>query len=268
MLSTLARLPFFKGIWLKAAIGSVPSRVKYGIYDYPHYAYGVFWSAFLCKQLGHKSMTAIEFGVAGGRGLIALEKIAVAIGEYFNLDIKVIGFDSGSGMPEASDYRDLPHIWAKGFYKMDVELLQSKLSVAQLVIGNVSETVDDWIAKHVNSPIGFVAFDLDYYSSTKSALRVFNGSHEKYLPRVHSYFDDLGANDLSCMSQFIGEYLAITEFNSQSESKKVSRIENLRLTRTCWEKWQSRMYAFHNFAHPDYGKLVVPDDAKFRQLTL
>ncbi len=36
-----------------------------------------------------------------------------------------------------------------------------------------------------------LAFDLDYYSSTKTALQLFEGGPESRLPRVYCYFDDI-----------------------------------------------------------------------------
>jgi hypothetical protein len=66
--------------------------------------------------------------------LLALEEIAREISRAVNLRIDVFGFDSGIGMPEANDYRDLPHVWAKGFCKMDVDRLAARLTIAQLVL--------------------------------------------------------------------------------------------------------------------------------------
>ena len=59
--------------------------------------------------------------------------MAREISRALNLRIDVFGFDSGIGMPEANDCRDLPHIWAKGFYKIDVDRLAARLEIARLV---------------------------------------------------------------------------------------------------------------------------------------
>ena len=117
-------------------------------------------------------------------------------------------------------------------------------------------------------PVGFVAFDLDYYSSTAVALGIFDGPETTHLPRVHLYFDDLACTDLGCMSTFVGEYLAIKEFNERRPDRKIARIEQLRLSRSHYEAWQERMFAFHNFAHPRYTDLVVPSGVKNTQLPL
>jgi hypothetical protein len=59
-------------------------------------------------------------------------------------------------------------------------------------------------------PVGFVAFDLDYYSSTTVAFRVFEKEH---LPRVHCYFDDTIWPESAYHNEYIGELCAIREFN-------------------------------------------------------
>ena len=73
-------------------------------------------------------------------------------------------------MPAPCGYRDLPHVWDKGFYKMNVsELKDQLLPDTELILGDIGETVPAWIPK---ASIGFIAFDLDYYSSTRTAFRM------------------------------------------------------------------------------------------------
>jgi hypothetical protein len=267
-LKQLMRLPYTQGLWTRFPIGPVQKRVEYGIYPRPHYAYGVYWAAFLAKQLKIPRITVIEFGVAGGRGLIALEQASIEIGSYLGVQIDVVGFDSGEGMPPPVDYRDLPHIWNTGFYKMEQEKLLPRLRIAKLIIGDIHKTVREWVGSGINSPIGFVAFDLDYYSSTVAAFAIFDAPESSHLPRVHTYFDDLASNNLGCMNTFVGEYLAIGEFNERHSDRKICRIEQLRLNRSRWEHWQERMYAFHDFAHTRYTDLVLPSGAMHTQLPL
>ena len=94
--------------------------------------------------LGLKSISVIEFGVAGGRGLLALESAAEQVSRYFGISISVFGFDAGEGMPDPGDYKDLPHVWAKGYYRMDAEKLKRRLKTANLVIGPVRHTVPEF----------------------------------------------------------------------------------------------------------------------------
>jgi hypothetical protein len=108
---------------------------------------------------------------------------------------------------------------------MDQAALRAKLQSAKLVIGDVAVTVKQWLRDSIESPLGFVAFDLDYYSSTKAALALLDGPESTHLPRVHCYFDDLAAGDQSCMNRYVGEYLAIDEFNAAHEDRKICLIE-------------------------------------------
>ena len=268
LLRLTTRLPLVLGLWNKFPLGSVETRVEYGIFPYPNYAYGVFWSAVLAARLKLPRISVIELGVAGGRGLIALERASLEIEKAVGVGIDVIGFDSGVGMPAPLDYRDCPHVWGEGFYKMDPEKLRVKLTNAELVLGDVSETIPDWLQTKQKSPIGFVSFDLDYYSSTKTALELLRGPESSHLPRVHCYFDDLAGNNLSCINEFLGEHLAIKEFNEEFADRKLCKIEQLRLARPRWEKWQDRMYAFHNFSHAEYNTLVIQRTKKHSQLPL
>jgi hypothetical protein len=257
VLSQLMRLPYARRLWLACPIGSVASRVEYGIYRYPHYAYGIYWAAVQASRLGLPAISAIELGVAGGRGLLAMEQVSAQIQAETGVRIQVYGFDTGAGLPPPVDYRDLPHIWGQGFYRMEPEKLRARLRRAELVLGNVAQTVDEWLRREQLAPLGFAAFDLDFYSSTVAALRVFAGPPASHLPRVHCYFDDVASNDLGCMNPYVGELLAIREFNEAHADRKICLIEQLRSNRTQWEKWQERMYAFHNFSHPAYTRPLV-----------
>jgi hypothetical protein len=230
----------------------VETRVAFDVSTHAPYAFGVFSAAQLAKSLGLAGISVAEFGVAGGRGLLALERISREISQALGIRIDVFGFDNGGGMPEASDYRDLPYVWAKGFYKMDVEALKSRLTGAQLVIGDVAETIPEWAARTDIAPIGFIAFDLDYYSSTVHALRVFDGPERSRLPRVFCYFDDIMWPTYACHNEFVGELLAIREFNAASVHRKLSPIHLLRHMRLIPAGWNDQIYVMHDFAHPLY----------------
>jgi hypothetical protein len=83
----------------------------------------------------------IEFGVDRGDGLLALESIAREVAHDFGIRVSVLGFDTGEGMPSPADYRDMPYVWGKGFYRMDEAKLRKQLSPGtQLVIGDVRQT--------------------------------------------------------------------------------------------------------------------------------
>ena len=173
-LRRLTRIPGVRGLWRKLPLGSIETRVGFDIGERPNYAYGVFRAADLAKRLGCRGISVIELGVAGGRGRIALEALADEISRHFELEIDVVGFDSGKGMPPPHDYRDLPHVWGEGFYLMDERLLRSRLRRASLVLGDIAETATAFLGA-IRHPIGFVSFDLDYYSSDEERLCTVQG---------------------------------------------------------------------------------------------
>ena len=54
----------------------------------------------------------------------------------------------------------------------------------QLVLGDVNETIGPFLASRP-APVGFVSVDVDLYSSTMSALKLFDGEAAALLPRVY-----------------------------------------------------------------------------------
>jgi hypothetical protein len=255
-----SRIPGFWTLWSRFPVGSVPLRTDYGTWDRPHYAYGIYHSALLARALGEPRISVIEFGVAGGNGLLSMERLAERIGAHTGVAIDVIGFDSGGGMPAPVDYRDLPHVWGEGFYHMDVDRLRARLTRARLVIGDVAETVPAFL-REGPAPIAFTAFDLDYYSSTSKAFQVFCGAASSRLPRIYAYFDDIIWPEVACHNEYVGELLAIREFNDSHETMKICQLRALRWMRKRPAQWNEQMYIIHDFAHPRYTQRVsIPDE--------
>ena len=217
------------------------------------YGFGLLQAGRLATRVGIPRISAIEFGVAGGNGLLALEDHARFVTRETDVEIDVYGFDSGVGLPAPDDYRDIPYAWEQGFYAMDFEKLQSRLRTAKLLIGDVRDTVQRF-GENNAAPIGFISFDLDYYSSTKAALQVLDPPFENLLPRVFCYFDDVAGGPSYCYNEFTGELLAINEFNRAHEDRKLARIAGLRHNfRTLPTLWHEQMDVAHLFKHPHYN---------------
>lgn len=260
-LRSITSVPKVVSLWRRFPVGSVALRMRYGVWARPQYAYGVFHAAQQAKLLGLDGISVIEFGVGEGDGLLALENTAREVAQHFGIRISVFGFDTGEGMPEAADYRDLPYVWSKGFYKMDQARLKQRLGPdTRLVIGNVSETVPS--LSGVPDPIGFVAFDLDYYTSTTRALAAFDLPHRTRLPRVYCYFDDILYPEFACHNPWTGELCAIREFNEQRTEVKLCPLHLLRWMRAHPEPWNDQIYVLHDFHHPLYSVNLM---AKSRQ---
>jgi hypothetical protein len=242
--------------------------MRFDAVEQPWYAYGVYASAWLAKRLGIPSISAIEFGVAEGRGLVILERLADMIGTAVGVDVVPYGFDSGQGMPKPIDYRDLPHVWSEGFYPMDHEALRRRLTKARLVLGDVAKTTGETLSSGTMPPVGFISFDLDYYSSTKAAFAIFDGPAQTRLPRVQCYFDDINWPEFGCLKDYVGELLAIREFNDEHPKKKICPIAHLRTQRERPARWNEQIFVCHDFDHPLYGVNVAPDHAEFRRIPL
>ncbi len=218
----------------------------------PAYTWGVLQAAALARRLGCGGVTAIEFGVAGGRGLVALEQIAEKVERAFGIAVHVYGFDTGRGLPKPQDVRDLPHLYSAATYLMDEARLRSVLRRATLVLGPVAETLPAFLERPVD-PIGFASFDLDYYSSTMDAFQLFAAPPAMLLPRIHCYMDDIMGGTFSDCN---GERLAISDFNAQHSACKVSPIYGLRHFMP-WplsnDLWCEMMYLAHLLDHPSYA---------------
>jgi hypothetical protein len=228
-----------------------PWCLEQGVDTRPQYLWGVLLAVRIAKALGLRRVAALEFGVAGGNGLLALERAGAAASALSGIDVEVYGFDAGSGMPAPVDHRDVPWLIEPGWFEMDEPALRSRLSTAQLVLGPVAETVPSFAgAEH--APVGFVAFDLDYYSATVDAFGVLAAPAAQLVPRVACYFDDMFGYG---WSDFNGERAAIADFNAAHEQRKIGKIHGLRygLPRAHFDlPWPEQMYLHHAFDHPEY----------------
>lgn len=249
---------------LRPSLARYESLVLNGHILRPQYAYALLSAAKEAVLLGYDKISVIEFGCAGGSGLVDLEFISNEIAQVLDIQFEIYGFDSGEGMPASTDYRDLLYMWSAGDYQMDQKCLRDSLNSAQVVIGDVKETVPVFFEKYNPAPIGVVLIDLDYYTSTKSCLEIFNFNSNFYIPRVFVYLDDTLR-----FSEFTGELLAINEYNQDNKLRKIS-IQNLAAEEMSltWNKWiylGKKFYHFHCFDHKEYS---TPLNNNKSQLTL
>jgi hypothetical protein len=237
----------------------------------PHYAWGTVFAAAQAKALGHDSVSVVEFGVAGGTGLIALQTIARDVAKTFGLHLAVHGFDTGEGLPAVEDPRDLPQLYAGGHYRMDHGALEHKLDrrITTLHLGRISDTLSGFLSQSP-PPIGFCSVDVDLYTSTMDALEILRGSQalQRCLPRVVVYLDDsMGLT----FGDFTGERLAVREYNDEHKgSRGVSPVYGLRY-HLGWPhrsaQWPDMLYWAHLLDHPRYGAfdgLVPATEAPLR----
>lgn len=254
-------------LWKALGTASLKDRLDYDLFERPHYAYCLANAARLARALGVPRISALEFGVAGGRGLLALEALCPEIEKAYGVEIEIWGFDTGEGLPEPVDYRDLPYIWKAGFYRMDQAALKARLKRSRLVLGDVKDTVPVFFETHRPAPLGAAFFDLDFWSSTRDSFGVFSGAPGTMLPRVFCYCDDvISGEGGGILSEDVGQLRAIADYNAAGSPRKLRRIAGLAEKRRVRAVWPHQIYVHHAFDHPDYTTYVHDDPD--RQLAL
>ncbi len=252
MRETLAAIDRAPARWDEAAVqldqlGSDVRRV-----GYPQYLYGLLCAARTARAIGASQFTAIEFGVAGGRGLVAMEQHAATVEQRWGVSVRVVGFDSSTGLPRRTDPRDCPFIFRGGEFAMDETKLRATLRRAELRLGDVADTIRSFALEDF-APIGFVANDLDLYTSTRDSFALFDLETSRLLPRVTMYFDDLLGYPYTTVS---GEWAAIEEFNSTRRDRRFGQIFGLKhcLGRSYrFAPWTDQFFVLHVFDHPAYN---------------
>jgi hypothetical protein len=216
----------------------------------PHYFSIIHDSFEAAKVLKYNNISFIEFGVAGGNGLLSLEKYSKKSKKRFNINYNIYGFDFGDnlGLPKTTEPKDMPFFFSSGLFKMDIDRLKRKLKISKLILGDIKNTLPSFRNEKNIGKIMAIFFDLDYYSSTKEALNIFNFDDTLFAPRVWCYFDDVHspAND------FNGVHAAINDFNILNYNKKFVRdygsVMNYK-----FGPFYEEVYIMHNFSHSDYN---------------
>ena len=228
--------------------------IIYGKEYRPHYAYLVLKTFQEARRLGYNKFSILEFGCAGGSGLIDLEYMVHKINRFFNYDVQIFGFDAGEGLPPSKDYRDVLYLWQHGDFKMNKEkILKSDLKNTKIIIGDVKETIKDFKSKHNPYRVGLVIQDMDYYSSTKASINWFlNLDDSLIFPRTRFYFDDT-----IFTSNYTGELLAIKEFNKNNINLKIDKVKlEAEFLSRKWKDWiflGKKFYFLHKFDHIHYN---------------
>lgn len=224
--------------------GTLTKKIDYDLLPRQPYAFGLNEAFKRAQSLQISNITIIEFGVAQGAGFFNLADIASKLSKVYNIDYSVIGFDTGIGMPKPKDFRDHPEKYRMGDYPSG-KLSQAKLpQKTDIIYGPISETVPEFInGLEKDTTISFVSIDVDYYSSTKECFEIFHTDSDRFLPSTILYFDDVNNPD---HNEFMGELLAIKEFNSETEDKKIckmTQLSNWRIFKNAL--WIDQMYFLH-----------------------
>lgn len=230
--------------------GSFRAKVAFDLTERRSYAYSILRAADLAKARGLKKVTVVECGVASGLGLMAMCRFAEQARADTGVEVEVAGFDTGEGLPPPVDYRDHPDLFRAGDYPMDQDKLIASLPPhGRLILGPLAETMPEFVRQlDPSAPLGFAAIDVDYYSSAMDAMPLLTDPNpEKYLPITLIFFDDIG--DPSHNS-WCGELLAINQFNSEHELRKIELdrfLKHRRLFKNA--EWLDHLYLLHVLDH-------------------
>ena len=238
--------------------GNLRDKIRYDLIDRPHYAFGLLAAADMARFCGLARLTAIEFGVAEGGGLRNLCEVAALVTTETGIAFDIFGFDTGGGLPALQDWRDHPEIWTEGdFGCVDRTALEASLPAnAKIIWGDIRDTLPAFKAcLSEASPIGFIANDLDLYSSTFASFSLYDSSPSHMLPVVMHYFDDTHGSPVRIGSLFrnrwCGQLGAISEFNGQQEHRKFDSLYTLKVRRPMHHAlWLEQMFALHVMDHP------------------
>lgn len=231
--------------------------VDSGCLERPAHAYCMWHAARLAQQLGYREISVAEFGVAGGVTLMILEGYAKEIEKALGVRIKVYGFDTGDGLPQPEGVEDLPYWFRPSQYPMDVDRLKRQLDTAELVIGNVRDTVLDFFTK-ARPPLAAIFNDLDFFSSSRDAMQILDTDSNNFLPRLFLYLDDVIGDTIEMYGPFNGELAANELFNRTHDRIKIHLNRNLQPYSNF--RWRSQIYYVHLFDHPRYGDYVGKTD--------
>lgn len=168
------------------------------------------------KKIIHVHGIICEFGVHWGSNLALYESFR-GMYEPYNYNRKIVGFDTWEGFPSIHEKDGTAGIAQKGAYATTkgyeayleevMNFHESNAPLAhkkkfELVKGDASRTIHEYLAAHPETIIAFAYFDFDIYEPTKVCL-------EAILPHLSKGaiigFDELNFPD------FPGETLAFKE---------------------------------------------------------
>jgi hypothetical protein len=158
----------------------------------------------------------MEFGVRWGQNLALFESFR-GMYEPYNHYRKIIGFDTFEGFPTVDPKDGVHEIASVGAYSVTdgyqdylQELLEyheqespiSHIRKFELVCGDASRTIDEYLGEHPETIIALAYFDMDLYEPTRKCLEAIK--HHLVKGSVIG-FDQLNSGD------FPGETLAFHE---------------------------------------------------------
>jgi hypothetical protein len=199
-----------------------------------------------------------------------MAQVAAQVTEATGIRFRIVGFDTGAGLLPPQGRKDHPELWSEGDFAMQdpTELRRRLDGKAELVLGDIAHTVAPFVESlAAECPLGFVSVDVDVYTATVSALKVLEGPHDRYLPAISFYFDDVS---FYFANEACGELAAIAEHNARHPERPISPDRSLPGWRPqSHAAWYRSMYVAHVLDHPARnaprarGKLSLEEHVTF-----
>ena len=123
--------------------------IRRGRLPRPHYALGIFLSAYLASELKINKISIIEFGCWKGEALLDIEKFVEDIEKIIKIKIEIYGFDGGIGLPESKNYKDRLYQFTPGEMKKGDDNFYHKLKRSKVFFGQFEETVPNFVDKFI-----------------------------------------------------------------------------------------------------------------------
>lgn len=173
----------------------------------------------------------MEFGVRWGQNLALFESFR-GMYEPYNYTRKIVGFDTFSGFPSVDAKDGDNSVIDVGAYSVtqgykdylegildyhESESPISHIKKYQLVEGDASQTIEQYLTDNPETIIAFAYFDFDIYEPTKNCLEAIKGHLTKG--------SIIGFDELNCAT-FPGETIAFKEVFSLSKYKITRSPQN------------------------------------------
>jgi len=139
---------------------------------------------------------------------------------------------------------------------MDVTQLQKHVpSNGRLILGVLSETVPAFLGAHLalNRPLGYAVIDVDYYSSTVDALKIF-AVHQISISRLRS---STWRQSSLCSTTRLQVSFLQSLIHAQTPLRKILQddfLENTRIFRNA--DWIKHIYYLHVMDHPGWLRIA------------
>jgi len=252
------RFQLFQSFLKYAPFVKHSTKLSYDAVERPGYSYGIMNAVIQAKSLGYSSMSILEFGVASGQGIKVMQKIQREVLKELNFEILIYGFDSSIGLPKSTNIKDQIYFWEESMFtnhNRDYSEIQNNKT--QIIIGNVEETASTFIDKFKPPVIGFIAFDLDFYTSTIGAFSLLEKINiDNFLPRVESFMDDTASYNYLSANSHTGVLSAIIEFNKRDAEVQILQKVGIGRSRKVINGWFDACFVIHFFSNERYNEFI------------